>query len=610
MSDFLTDARLSNILALSKEERRAIAALPDELMVQSVTWTPEQARFELSRHSFAWYLRECKTDEGKFPLHWPVIQNIAAAFDSDLDLTILKRRQTLMSWILACYADWEARFHENSDVGITSIGKDDVVEFLRKMKKATFKIIPNWMNGTSGNLDVRFQTEWALYPRAGLVKGFASTTVAGVGRTQSAFIMDEAAKHEYGEDNLQAVYPALYKIKPSVDCPICEGAGHLASTICWRCAGKAQIPDPRRRGRMVISSTSHPRDGRAGFFYNQWVRACGAQDESEWDSRAFWPERETFPEWLARETARQRKTPSVCPIFMSRWCRPDQPREGPGSEWLALENERMASAAEKYGDAMSVDVYYPTSPSMAFSGRAGLVYGRDPEDGTLIFDPALNVQRPDARWIDCYWRIVAIDPGGADPTGIVGLGVFDIPGPPSPNAQNNHLRRQRHIYKALCIKKVMSVDEIEAILRDWNAEGMITRIYVGETGGATITETLRARGWPAYKASMERAHIGHVASMFKSRILTIEPGEVEREIGSEVSRYRYRETGGPWATDIDGDCHGEILDGIRYACAGVLTSLPQAGGKPIIRPTQIGRPTIHTTRIGANGGLRQVGRKP
>jgi hypothetical protein len=220
---------------------------------------------------------------------------------------------------------------------------------------------------------------------------------------------------------------------------------------------------------------------------------------------------------------------------------------------------------------------------MAFAGRQGLVFGRD-IDGQLIFDPKRNISRTDYSWEECDWRIVGIDPGGRDPTAMVGLGVHRMEGAPAPGRLNVSTLRQRHLYKALSTKQQLSVDDFDAMLRRWNNEGHIHAIYIDTAGGTANLIGLQRRGWPVYPANKDRAAgFSLMVSLFKSGLLTVQEGSVAEGIRSEVSRLRHKErqfgsAGNAWATEISGPDHGDRLDALRYAVLGVHQTLPASYG--------------------------------
>jgi hypothetical protein len=190
--------------------------------------------------------------------------------------------------------------------------------------------------------------------------------------------------------------------------------------------------------------------------------------------------------------------------------------------------------------------------------REGQVYGLDPEDGMSIYDPRRNARSFGEDWAACKWRIVGIDPGGdGDPTVLVPLGI---------TADDRH-----HVYGAVVLRGG-GLMEWHSALAAIEAEGRITHVEVGETGGTTLASSLHGMGWPARQAVMARSQIPYVQELFKSGRLTIEPGDTARGFESEIATYWWAkqvlEAGRkvtPYATETGTGHHADRLDALRYA---------------------------------------------
>lgn len=199
--------------------------------------------------------------------------------------------------------------------------------------------------------------------------------------------------------------------------------------------------------------------------------------------------------------------------------------------------------------------------------KEGLVYGEDSE-GIAAFEPRRNVRTPAVSWAGCKWRIAAIDPGGADPSAVVALGV----------APDERL----HVYAIHHVRGGIDDLAVNELLGRWEQElrGRFTRIVKDAAGGASAILTLRRMGWPVVAADKAREEIAYVQGLFRSGRLTIDPAcyaDVEREIGSywwEDRIDRTRGTAPSWATKTSSDHHADVLDAIRYAVVAVKHGLP------------------------------------
>ncbi len=207
-----------------------------------------------------------------------------------------------------------------------------------------------------------------------------------------------------------------------------------------------------------------------------------------------------------------------------------------------------------------------------FTAAEGLVYGID-RDGVAFYEPGRNIKSAPCEWRDCKWRIVAIDPGGNDPTGMLALGV---------DAEDRH-----HVYAAERLHGLVPVFGGSMSYHEWlsgiNAQGPIDAVVVGETGGGTIVETLRRLKWRAFPMSRDRGKgIQHTRALLKSGRMTIAPG-LRQAFDSEVYVYRFADRAigaskaDQWATVVDStDHHAELLDCLRYAAIGVVDKYPSA----------------------------------
>ncbi len=222
--------------------------------------------------SFTEWLATARTEEGAFP-DWSYLEDTAQSLASGADLTILKRRQILASWLLAAYAHWTACYHDAAHVAIISAGQREADELARKIG---FLAAQDGDGGHKTGLRLR------RYRSGSQIVVLPSTAHAGIGYTLKLAIFDEFAAHPEAKANLAAVRPAV------------------------------------SGGQLVICSTTHPGIGASGAFYEAWeaassggaVNRSGAGDGASVasGSHALFLGRDVRPdqrdEWLTRERAK------------------------------------------------------------------------------------------------------------------------------------------------------------------------------------------------------------------------------------------------------------------------------------------------------------------
>lgn len=194
-------------------------------------------------------------------------------------------------------------------------------------------------------------------------------------------------------------------------------------------------------------------------------------------------------------------------------------------------------------------------------------------DSELVFpefSPALHVRPAPVSWQECKWRIVGIDPGGGDPTAIVPIGV----------SQREHIHQYGEFYR----RGDVTLEMILIELAKFNSIAPIDRVFVGETNGNILINTLRRAGYPAFKADMRREGLETVRWVLQAGRLTIDPGAVNSI--AEFRGYRWRqqrdmETGERYATSTAADNHADAMDARRYAIMGVIRGLPAANSGPV-----------------------------
>lgn len=293
-------------------------------------------------------------------------------------------------------------------------------------------------------------------------------------------------------------------------------------------------------GSTLITSTTHPGMGEAGCFFDVWQ---GDED------------------FLSEDPDFYYEDDSSIRMFFGRDCRPDQ-----GDEYI--ESQRLVPGVTDENMA----AYYPRSPAEAFRSRTGLVFPQ--------FSKGLHVMPAEVPWEKCLWRVVGYDPGGRDPAGLVAVGVYPAHpiNPVSPSGVRGQWRH--HVYATWRTEGAISAYDVRDWVRGQGYAG-VHKVFVGETGGATLIETLKAMKLPAFKPPMAKKEgIGHMRWMLENGYLTVD--SEMKELIDEFGQYWIHEgrqtlspRGDTFPTTTPAHHHADLLDALRYAVMGILMTMPR-----------------------------------
>ena len=195
-------------------------------------------------------------------------------------------------------------------------------------------------------------------------------------------------------------------------------------------------------------------------------------------------------------------------------------------------------------------------------------------DSELVY-PQFSLRRhvkpAPCSWAECKWRVVAVDPGGGDPTAIYAVGV-------------SHDERV-HVYAPEFYKRGNhAIPDIAEWIHRFDAVGHVQRVVVGETGGGFVVETLRRLKLPAVRAEMDAKHgKENVSFLLDNDRLTVDP-KCEEMI-AEFGLYRWRIKSDPfegdtYMTSMTGERHADAMDALRYASAAIVGNL--RGARPMV----------------------------
>lgn len=182
------------------------------------------------------------------------------------------------------------------------------------------------------------------------------------------------------------------------------------------------------------------------------------------------------------------------------------------------------------------------------------------------FSKMRHVRSAKTPWLECKWRVAAIDPGGGDPTAVILLGVDN--------------EERMHVYAPEFYRRG---DVTPDMLVEFLSDKKCQRIVVGETGGNLVTNHLRRVGLPAVKAEMAKGEGLEYVRWSLENGLTID-AQCENLV-TEFGVYRWAQKKDPYegdryATSIPGDRHGDALDALRYAVCTVIKQL--RGARPAV----------------------------
>lgn len=287
---------------------------------------------------------------------WPHLVERATAWGAGADEVILKARQLGLSWLAAAYAVWTA-LHPGGRVLLLSKTEDDAFELLRKCEFIYEHLPPQRQLATTTDNKGTLEFE-----NGGTIKALPSTQNAGRGFTARVVIVDEAAFHQWAQQNFKAY--------------------------------RATVADG---GQLIILSTAN---GVGGFFYDRWQLACRYQELAGQLARG------TAPAYAQSEGFARALQSAAKPVFIPWHARPDR-----DEAWLEKEKLQYSGLPEEFTQE------YPATADEAFIQLTGLVYPQFSEQRHVLdFEPC--------AWEDCLYRYGSYDQGGGDPSVMGTFGVY------------------------------------------------------------------------------------------------------------------------------------------------------------------------------------------
>jgi len=220
--------------------------------------TPEQAVALALAQSAAdgWYwLQYVQTrDEAdpeqpvkKFPCHLDYARELWKILERDQQIVIAKSRQMLISWIVASFCVWWARFKPHQSVYFQTQGWPDAVA-MTAMPSGGYQgrcqfieeNLPHWMRLNYKASEGRIQ-----YPNGSIIQALAGGANQIRGKTPSVYVGDEFAFMEEQDKVWTAVAPLVQKGSKAILISTPNGAGNEFATL-WH--GRSVRGDPHNDG--------------------------------------------------------------------------------------------------------------------------------------------------------------------------------------------------------------------------------------------------------------------------------------------------------------------------------------------------------------------------
>lgn len=407
---------------------------------------------------------------------YPFQSQVLDAWDSGESNIVLKARQLGMSWVLALYMLRRCAY-DGWRFGYWSLGEREAIHQLEARVLHLLRSIPPEIRPKykrRGTLIEFPQSGGSLLVLPATQKGGTSYTFDGV-----AF--DEFALHAYGAENLEHVQPTI------------SGGGQL-----------------------ILNSTSNPKLGPNGAFYEIWK---ATEDEMGTDYEVG----------------------ELVPVFLPWDCRP-----GRDGAWLEAQRKRYRGLSDA-----AFRAFFPATPEEAFIGKQGLVFPQ------FTRERHVRDSHP-VPWEECVYRFAGYDLGGGDPTAIGFFGAY--------RAGHAHGGGWRvHQYGEWYERRTPSVTDMQIAMAPWPGLDWISC----DPKEPTLQATLQGLGYPAIKANWRRGEgLGICAQWLDEDWFTIHSDCVNNI--REFAGYRWRESTDPhsrerYTTATPVDNHADGKDAWRYA---------------------------------------------
>jgi phage FluMu gp28-like protein len=148
-----------------------------------------------------------------FPLHLAYLTDLWRIIDKNQRVVIAKSRQMMISWLMAAYCVWYARFHANSACYYQTKAFEDAVAMVA-MPEGGFEgrcqfiesHLPAWLH-----MDVKISEGRVQYPNGSIIQALAGGADKIRGKVASVVVEDEFGHQEDQTGVFTAVAPLIQK---------------------------------------------------------------------------------------------------------------------------------------------------------------------------------------------------------------------------------------------------------------------------------------------------------------------------------------------------------------------------------------------------------------
>lgn len=221
------------------EQRQLFSALAKEIDEQSA----EDGLFWLR-----WVSTRDEADKDNpikpFPLHEEYTKQLWTDIDTHQVTVIAKSRQMFVTWLVACYMTWWARYRPNQAIYYQTQNWDDAVMMTCMpdggfMGRCQFieNNLPGWMKVKTKETEGRIQ-----YPNGSIIQSIAGKPNSIRGKTVSLYIGDEFAFMEEQDKVWTSVAPLVQKGAKAIIVSTPNGTSNQFATL-WhgRPVGEEQV---------------------------------------------------------------------------------------------------------------------------------------------------------------------------------------------------------------------------------------------------------------------------------------------------------------------------------------------------------------------------------
>lgn len=204
---------------------------------------------------------------------WPHLRTLLDDWTRQRRSVILKSRQLGVSWAVALYGLWVAKFSPGANVLLLSQGQDEAADLLDKCRTLETHF-PHWLRYRRGK-DNDSELEFPVMNSR--IVALPSTEKAGRSNQGTLVVMDEFAFHQYASESLTALLPTVGDAGQIIVPSTANGMGGPLYGL-WENA--------HERGFARTFIPWHARPDRDAAWYAERERELGPQVKQEYPATA------------------------------------------------------------------------------------------------------------------------------------------------------------------------------------------------------------------------------------------------------------------------------------------------------------------------------------